>query len=405
MFFDEDAPTRDGRVNLDGESRQHNNHHSPSSLPPMPPRRSSRTRASVEPTPPETLPAKRKRGSTAEPTTEEKENIAKPSSKRPGRTSAPSSKGRAVSKAKNSLPKVEEGAGGEEEEEEEEEEVQAPAKKKARPSVEHESEPEDDEEPVQPVRARRSNRASVKMEVDEDGATLSQPTKRTAAKRTKAGTKKAMVKEEATEEEEDDVKPPVRGSRRSKKLVVEDDDDEEKEDVPSKGSKKGTQNRRSKARVSIEEPTKDEDEGSEDDIEVIPLRKSRKAPPPTQPEPQIPEEEEEEEEEHSLFEPISVPAPDTLPQSVPEQPSGPQARLVIHKIVLVNFKSYAGRQEIGPFHKVSHTVYSFLASAHFPVVVVLSNSRTQRFWKVKHDRCAPFRIWIPGIKDASRQGF
>ncbi|KAG9027694.1 hypothetical protein FRB95_007465 [Tulasnella sp. JGI-2019a] len=36
---------------------------------------------------------------------------------------------------------------------------------------------------------------------------------------------------------------------------------------------------------------------------------------------------------------------------VPELPKGPSTRLVIHKMVLINFKSYAGRQEIGPFHK------------------------------------------------------
>ncbi|KZV74095.1 RecF/RecN/SMC protein [Peniophora sp. CONT] len=36
---------------------------------------------------------------------------------------------------------------------------------------------------------------------------------------------------------------------------------------------------------------------------------------------------------------------------VEKEPEGPRARLVIHKLVLVNFKSYAGRQEIGPFHK------------------------------------------------------
>lgn len=37
----------------------------------------------------------------------------------------------------------------------------------------------------------------------------------------------------------------------------------------------------------------------------------------------------------------------------PEEPKGPKSRLVIHKLMLVNFKSYAGHQEIGPFHKVS----------------------------------------------------
>ncbi|CAE6477337.1 unnamed protein product [Rhizoctonia solani] len=35
----------------------------------------------------------------------------------------------------------------------------------------------------------------------------------------------------------------------------------------------------------------------------------------------------------------------------PKAPVGPKKRLVIHKMALVNFKSYAGRQEIGPFHK------------------------------------------------------
>ena len=35
----------------------------------------------------------------------------------------------------------------------------------------------------------------------------------------------------------------------------------------------------------------------------------------------------------------------------PAQPAPPQQRLVIHKLVLQDFKSYAGRQEIGPFHK------------------------------------------------------
>ncbi|WWC73446.1 uncharacterized protein I206_107416 [Kwoniella pini CBS 10737] len=36
---------------------------------------------------------------------------------------------------------------------------------------------------------------------------------------------------------------------------------------------------------------------------------------------------------------------------VDAKPAGPKPRLTIHKLVLVNFKSYAGRQEIGPFHK------------------------------------------------------
>ncbi|KAI8990648.1 RecF/RecN/SMC protein [Trametes punicea] len=58
------------------------------------------------------------------------------------------------------------------------------------------------------------------------------------------------------------------------------------------------------------------------------------------------------EEEHSLLDPPLSSIPRQVSQSViPEEPQGPKPRLVIHKMALVNFKSYAGRQEIGPFHK------------------------------------------------------
>lgn len=47
----------------------------------------------------------------------------------------------------------------------------------------------------------------------------------------------------------------------------------------------------------------------------------------------------------------STPLPQSQTQTAPPPPAKPKARLTIHKLVLVNFKSYAGRQEIGPFHK------------------------------------------------------
>ena len=59
------------------------------------------------------------------------------------------------------------------------------------------------------------------------------------------------------------------------------------------------------------------------------------------------------EEEKSLFEPPPTPEPPPLPKTMPEESSGPKARLVIHKMALVNLKSYARHREIGPFHKVS----------------------------------------------------
>ncbi|EGO05390.1 hypothetical protein SERLA73DRAFT_101211 [Serpula lacrymans var. lacrymans S7.3] len=56
-------------------------------------------------------------------------------------------------------------------------------------------------------------------------------------------------------------------------------------------------------------------------------------------------------EEASLLEPVSQPQAETQPTAPAEEPQGPKSRLVIHKMALINFKSYAGRQEIGPFHK------------------------------------------------------
>jgi len=61
------------------------------------------------------------------------------------------------------------------------------------------------------------------------------------------------------------------------------------------------------------------------------------------------------EEEKSLLDDLPI-SPSKARRAPPplEEPQGPRSRLVIHKLVLVNFKSYAGRQEIGPFHKVGN---------------------------------------------------
>ncbi|KAH8111883.1 RecF/RecN/SMC [Phellopilus nigrolimitatus] len=67
--------------------------------------------------------------------------------------------------------------------------------------------------------------------------------------------------------------------------------------------------------------------------------------------------ESDEEPEQSLLDdhPVSFAPKSRLsmvpPPPAPEVPQGPKSRLVIHKMALVNFKSYAGRQVIGPFHK------------------------------------------------------
>jgi hypothetical protein len=64
----------------------------------------------------------------------------------------------------------------------------------------------------------------------------------------------------------------------------------------------------------------------------------------------------EEEDERSLLDPPVPPAGppvQVIPQPSLAEVAGSKPRLTIHKMALVNFKSYAGRQEIGPFHKVS----------------------------------------------------
>ena len=52
---------------------------------------------------------------------------------------------------------------------------------------------------------------------------------------------------------------------------------------------------------------------------------------------------------------------------MPDERSGLKARLVIHKMVLVNVQSYVRRQEIGLFHKVSFRFIMMLGlfSTHY----------------------------------------
>lgn len=53
------------------------------------------------------------------------------------------------------------------------------------------------------------------------------------------------------------------------------------------------------------------------------------------------------------------------------QTGAPQSRLVISKMILNDFKSYAGSQEIGPFHRVKFSNHS--RSALLLVQTVLEN--------------------------------
>ena len=359
----------------------------------MPPRRSSRApSAAVEPPVEEILPGKRKRGQIPDPEPEEKENVAKPASRTTRRSSsarpsvAPPPKGRVASRSKV-LPDVQES--GDEEQEDE------PPIKKSRPSVDAEAQEEEDEEEVQPAKGRKSTKGrGVKMEVEKEvpanprsrrsssrqAVNVSSGSRSSAAG--SARSKIAPVEESAAEddeEEEEKPKPARRGRapakpaarKPSKAKPISDDDESDAAAPPSdeeeevKPARKGRKPKAAAAARKSRAPAKKAPkpavvDDSDEDIEAPPSAQPRQAPMDVEaPAPSAPPQEEE--EEKSLFDPPPMPAPSSLPTTMPEEPSGPKSRLVIHKMALVNFKSYAGRQEIGPFHKVSNApVLEFL---------------------------------------------
>lgn len=414
----------------------------------MPPRRSSRApSAAAEPISSESLPAKRKRGSTAEPVVEEKENNVKPASRTRKSTSVkssadPPSKGRRTTRAKTSLPDVAES--------ENEEQSDAPPVKRARPSTDSVKVEQKDEEetvPEKPKRGRRTASVQAKAaEMDVDDEAQSKTTGRrtstrksavSSGSRTSVGSARSAVAsgsaivEEPEDAEEEDVKPlkghraPAKGKTGKRVLskAIQSDEEVEPEPAvdamsvaseyeeepaakPSKG-RKGKAPAARKGKATAKKPVKtvtiENAENEDDDLELPPPAQSRARAPPIK-KPAInmaPEAEDEGEEEKSLFEPPPMPAPSSLPTTMPEEPSGPKSRLVIHKMALVNFKSYAGRQEIGPFHKVSHQFSTFTFSDSSSVV--LFHCWTQWIREVEHYRCAFIRLRIPRFQDETRK--
>lgn len=60
-------------------------------------------------------------------------------------------------------------------------------------------------------------------------------------------------------------------------------------------------------------------------------------------------------EESSLVPNGSEQSPEAAMEEEQQQERSTESRLIITKIVNENFKSYAGKQELGPFHKVSES--------------------------------------------------
>lgn len=358
----------------------------------MPPRRSSRsTRASIESTVAETLPAKRKRGQAADADPEEKESAAKPTRRASSTRSsvAPATRTRTSTRSKVSLPEVPES-------DDEEQADSAPPVKKPRPSVDQSEGSEEEEEEVKPKGRRPTSTAKsgARMDVDDESEEEEEEVKPKGRRPTTAAKRGAKMN--------DDESGP---SRRATSKRVSGGPSASRASAPSTRSGKASSRApkvKSEPEPEVEDDEEDqptqkpaspkpEEQGGDEDDEV--------ATEGLNPEEATPEEE----EERSLLDPPPMPDPSTLPQDVPQEPAGPKSRLVIHKMALVNFKSYAGRQEIGPFHKVSlcgdsttlgHNVYS---------TVLLLNRRTEWFGEIQYYRRASVRVWVSCLKDETRQ--
>ncbi|KAI0652571.1 RecF/RecN/SMC protein [Trametes meyenii] len=362
----------------------------------MPPRRSTRSRASVEPAAPA---PKRKRNEPERDVDFDEQEAVKPtkpvSRTRRSVSAQPPPKGRTSTRSRKSLEEVQE---------EEEDEETTPPSKRSRPSLETEvAEHVAEDLPKTrlrnasskaaaasssaPVKKTRGSSATVKSESSE----LVLPRRKTvaaaAAKNTRASRRISTIvidsdNEEPYEVDEngerlEDVKPPppkpapTKGKKGAKKKVayVIDDSDEDPQPGPS--------GKRERSITPVkEEPIAG---AAQEDAQSVKAELPENNPVEEATDVsagEIPKDEEEDEldeaeaeavtaavlneeaiqspveEEHSLLDPPPSSIPRQPSQSaIPEEPQGPKPRLVIHKMALVNFKSYAGRQEIGPFHK------------------------------------------------------
>ncbi|KAF9078730.1 RecF/RecN/SMC N terminal domain-containing protein [Rhodocollybia butyracea] len=326
----------------------------------MPPRRSSRARASVEATPAPVEPTQMKRKRNQQPVheLEEKENLVKPPAKSRRSSSdrlsnAASTRSRPSTRREPAEPAVEEEEVPESDEADDDD--AEPPKKKKRPSLEKDSDSEEDDDEVEEKPKAKSRAA---------------PVKRGRPSRVPIRSRRAQKPVDISSDEEEPAKSTVDGK------MAEDEDEEEvsefeelkpkprrsqpvKRGRPSRASAQPRSSRAKKAAVILSD-----EEGGAADPDVKMDEEQNQKKPSSKPstrfseaddeKPVAIEEEEEEEEEQSLLldhPPILPPSSQPQAKAILEEPKGPKPRLVIHKLALVNFKSYAGRQEIGPFHK------------------------------------------------------
>ena len=293
--------------------------------------------------------------------------------------------------------------------EEEEEDAPAPVRKKSRPSLETEDEDFEPEEAPRPRTRKPSSRASTSVpssstarkargsaaSVKAESADISVPRRKTVtpASATKRSSRRSSTivigdDDEDTYEidENGEAKPlkpppkaaPARGKRVKEKTVYVIDDSSDDEETKPKARARGSARNMTPVKEEVAQEDEADDVKQEEELKEEPKEEHEDEAPAPLPVDDEEDDEEDEavtaavldepesrphtpvaepfEEEHSLLDPPFPASPRKAAQAAPppEELSGPKPRLVIHKLVLVNFKSYAGRQEIGPFHKVDY---------------------------------------------------
>ncbi|UOH82309.1 hypothetical protein LQV05_005006 [Cryptococcus neoformans] len=214
---------------------------------------------------------------------------------------------------------------------EEEEEGQKEAKPKARRGV-SKAKPR-----AVPAPKRRSARASVASDKEdsEDELGLSPPRSKIkkASPAPKRKAKKQMVTSEDEDEEEEELQNALRARRTSTATVAASEPPTPTSHAHEEDDRSATPKASTGApEIRIERADSDDN----DEASTVGQKTPTKPPRSPSQKPVTPLR-----SPHS-----SAPAPASRPVQ-----AGPKPRLTIHKLVLVNFKSYAGRQEIGPFHK------------------------------------------------------
>jgi len=357
----------------------------------MPPRRSTRSsaRLSAEPegNPPShkpTLSSKRKRSSGDNADTEGQEDTGRPPSRTTRRSSSkatPSVPASRASSRQKSISHQEQDSDAEDGHEE-----PPHPTKRSRPSYELEGvHEEDEEEDTKPVIAPRTRRATSRL-VAPSSANGKIGKEQVAAAEDETEeqvTAKPTSRTHSTRKRSSSSKPSTSGrnGRPSRSVAVsikaepldeptlENTDDVDGGEIEAPATSQRKTAKRSSRKVkspSLSRSVGNEDSGDDTGVgenatatvpngvegpdllaeQSTPVPSPKKLPSTTPPV---------HEEEKSLLD--DLPTSPSKAKRVPpplEEPQGPRPRLVIHKLVLVNFKSYAGCQEIGPFHKVGY---------------------------------------------------